>query len=125
MSDPTDPPEDSASRLLREFQLKIANLPTAKLALDMAESPTARLAREMALAQRLELTGAVAAATKVFADLKPLQVDTVVTQALAQLKPMPIDAGVAKALYCLRDGDRQYGCRFCFHHRDGIGCHRW
>lgn len=98
MSDPTDPPEDSASRLLREFQLKIANLPTAKLALDMAESPTARLAREMALAQRLELTGAVAAATKVFADLKPLQVDTVVTQALAQLKPMPIDAGVAKAL---------------------------
>jgi hypothetical protein len=118
MSDPTDPPEDSASRLLRELAAsptaklarelaasptaklarELAQSPTAKLAREMAESPAARLARGMALAQRPELTGAVAAAAKVFADLKPLQVDTAVTKALAQFKPMPVDAGVAKAL---------------------------
>jgi len=44
MSDPTNPPEDSASRLLREFE----NSPAQRLAREMADSPSARLAREMA-----------------------------------------------------------------------------
>lgn len=44
MSDPTDPPEDPAAALLREFQ----NSPTQKLMSELANSPSAQLAREMA-----------------------------------------------------------------------------
>ena len=79
MSDPTSPAEDSASRLLREFEnspaqrlaremadspsvrlvREMTNSPTARLVREIAESPTAKLAREMAnspaakLAQKL------------------------------------------------------------------------
>ena len=86
--------ESPTAKLARE----LAQSPTAKLAREAAESSTARLAREMALAQRPELTGALATAAKVCADLKPLQIDPAVTKTLAQFKPIPIDPDVAKPL---------------------------
>jgi hypothetical protein len=85
MSNPTDPPEDAASRPFGE----LAESPTAKLARQLAESPTAKLAQELAQSPTAKVARELA---------QPLLTDPALAEALAQFKPSLIDSGVAKAL---------------------------
>jgi len=97
MSNPTDPPEDAASRPLGELAesptaklaRQLAESPAAKLARQLAESPTAKLARELTQSPTAQLSRELA---------QPLQADPALANALAQFKPSLTDAGVAKAL---------------------------
>lgn len=126
MSGLTDPPEDSAARLYREFH----NSPTERFAREMANSSAAQLAREMAGSSTVKLAQEIAnspeaklargmsespttkvrdialcqtadrtnvmMAAKMLGDLKPIMINPSVAEAFTGFKPIQIDSSLAE-----------------------------